>query len=618
MRVQLLGPVRAWGDDKELEVGPPGRRAVFGLLALAVGQPVPRREIVRALWGGQPPATAENVIQTHIKHLRHFLEPGRSRRAPSQVLPAFGDGYALCIPADRVDLTLFRDLTAAALRSFDARREAALLKQALRLWQGAPLADVSVLSSHPGVVSLNGQRRAALARYAEASMLIGDTAYVLPLLEQHADAQPLDEVVQALLLRVYRATGQRARALTVYDTVRRRLADELGVDPGPELTAAYLSLLRDRGSVAAPRSNSPAPVVRPRAVPRQLPADVPFLVGRDGALADISGILCNSAPIVAVTGTAGVGKTAVAVRWAHLARDEYPDGQLFMDLRGYAPGLPVSPGEALMRLLSCLGVDGRDIPIDLDDRAARYRSEIADRRMVIILDNAVSADEVRPLLPGTRSCAVLVTSRDRLAGLVALHGAHRVDLDLLPLADAQALLRGLIGARVDAEPDAAAALALQCARLPLALRVAAEHAAAHPGVKLADLVEYLAGRGRLRLLDADGDTRTAIRPVFSWSHRYLPTDAARTFRLLGVHPAGDFDAYAVARLIGAEVEQAERHLSLLARVHLVEPAGGRRFGMHGLLRAYAADLARAQESPADLRAALTRVSDYYLAAAAAS
>ncbi len=309
-----------------------------------------------------------------------------------------------------------------------------------------------------------------------------------------------------------------------------------------------------------------------------------------------------------LAGTAGVGKTALAVRWARRAAAAFPDGQLYVNLRGYDPGAAGAPGDALAGFLRALGVAGEDIPAGEDERAAAYRSLLDGRRMLVVLDNAASVEQVRPLLPGSPTCLVVVTSRDSMAGLVARHGARRLALDMLPAADAIGLLRTLIGDRVDAEPGAAAELAGQCARLPLALRVAAELAAASPDSRLAELAGELAGeQRRLDLLDAGGDERTAVRGVFSWSYRHLPAAAARAFRLIGLHPGPDLDAYAVAALTGATgatgghggaavtATQAKDALALLARAHLVHPVGAGRYGLHDLLRAYARELAAAED-----------------------
>jgi tetratricopeptide (TPR) repeat protein len=323
--------------------------------------------------------------------------------------------------------------------------------------------------------------------------------------------------------------------------------------------------------------------------------------------------------ISAVAGTAGVGKSALALRWAHRVRDEFPDGQLYVNLRGYDPDQPLSPGYALAGFLRALGVTGAEIPLEVDERATAYRSRLDGRRILVVLDNASSVEQVRPLLPGTPSALVVVTSRDALAGLVARDGAARLDLDLLPLDDAVALLGALIGARVAAEPDAAATLAGQCARLPLALRLAAELAAARPGTPLAALVTELADeQRRLELLDAGGDPRTAVRAVFSWSYQHLPAEAARAFRLLGLHAGPDLDPYAAAALIHTDLEQAQHLLDLLARAHLIGPTSPGRYGMHDLLRAYATHRADIEDSDAERWVALTRLFDHYLATAAAA
>ena len=315
-----------------------------------------------------------------------------------------------------------------------------------------------------------------------------------------------------------------------------------------------------------------------------------------------------------LAGTAGVGKTALAVHWGHRVRDAFPGGQLYCDLRGYDPREPVTAADALAGFLRTLGVADQDIPADAGERAACYRSLLDGRRALVVLDNAASVEQVRPLLPGTQSCVVLVTSRDSLAGLVARHGARRLDLNLLPAGDAVSLLRELIGERVDADKAAGSTLAGQCARLPLALRVAAELAAVRPDMDLAHLVSELADeQRRLDLLDAGGDPRTAVRAVFSWSYRRLPADAARAFRLIGLHPGPDLDTLAAAALTGASPRQAADLLARLARSHLIYPAGSGRYAMHELLRAYAASITTAEAD-----GALTRLLDYYLAAAAAA
>ena len=293
--------------------------------------------------------------------------------------------------------------------------------------------------------------------------------------------------------------------------------------------------------------------------------------------------------ISAVSGTAGVGKTALAVRWAHRVAAAFPDGQLYVNLRGDDPDRPVNAAEALAGFLRALGVAGQDIPLEEAERAARYRSLVAGRRLLVVLDNAASVEQVRPLLPGTGSVMVVVTSRDSLAGLVARDGARRLDLDLLPAAEAVALLRALIGGRAEADPAAAEALAGLCARLPLALRVAAELAASRPDAPLSALVGELSGEAnRLELLDAGGDPRGAVAGVFSWSYRHLALDAARMFRLLGPAPGPGLGPSRGRRAGRRQRGRGRRLLAVLARAHLIQPAGPGRYDMHDLLRAYAA------------------------------
>jgi tetratricopeptide (TPR) repeat protein/transcriptional regulator with XRE-family HTH domain len=405
---------------------------------------------------------------------------------------------------------------------------------------------------------------------------------------------------------------ERGRTARPYFRSARLLADALQL---AEPARAELMAALGAGTGEADRpSSDPRPEV-----PHQLPAAVGHFVGRADELRELTGLLDRPETVVisAIAGTAGLGKTALAVHWAHQVADRFPDGQLYVNLRGYDPEQPVRPADALAGFLRGLGTAGPDIPAETGERAARYRSLLAGRRVLVLLDNASDAEQVRPLLPGSASCVAVVTSRDALAGLVARDGARRVDLDLLPPDEAAQLLRELIGERARAHPDATATLAEQCARLPLALRVAAELAAASPGVPLADLVSELADqRRRLDLLDAAGDPRTAVRAVFSWSVRHLGEEAARAFRFLGLIPGADFGAHAVAALIGTSPGRARRILDQLARACLVQPGGPGRYGLHDLLRAYAAEAAEHDGQP-ERQAALTRLFDYYLDTAAA-
>jgi NB-ARC domain len=370
-----------------------------------------------------------------------------------------------------------------------------------------------------------------------------------------------------------------------------------------------------------PAPDEPTPVAG--SVPRQLPVNVAHFTGRDAELAKLDALLTHDEAaqptamvISAIAGTAGVGKTALVVHWAHRVRNYFPDGQLFVNLRGYDPGPPVSPEQALEEFLRALHVAAERIPAGLEARAALYRSLLHGRRILIVLDNANSAEQVRSLLPGSPTCRAVVTSRSRLPGLIARDGASRVIVDLLSQAEAIALLRDIIGnARVAAEPEATAELARQCAYLPLALRIAAERAVTHPHTTLADLTDELAvERDRLDLLATvdEEDETTAVRAVFSWSYHALPPEAARMFRSLGLHAGPDISAPAAAALTNITYAQARRLLETLVSMHLIEETARDRYRFHDLLRVYAAERAKVEETDQDRRAAVRRVLTWYL------
>jgi tetratricopeptide (TPR) repeat protein len=365
---------------------------------------------------------------------------------------------------------------------------------------------------------------------------------------------------------------------------------------------------------------------RPEPVPppRQLPADVVGFVGRTTELNTLDAWLAagegDTAPtaVGVVAGTAGVGKTALALRWAHRVVDRFPDGQFYVDLRGYDPQDPVPADDALTGFLRALGVAAAAVPPEPAERAALFRTLVAGRRLLVVLDNAADAEQVRPLLPGGAGCVTLVTSRDRLSGLVARTGAHRVDLPLLPDQDAVDLLTRLVGDRVPADPAAAVTLARRCAGLPLALRIAAEYLAANPATSPAELTGELADeQRRLDILNAGGDARTAVRAVLSWSYRGLEPAAARAFRLLGRNPGADVDRHALAALADVGPAEAARLLDRLGGAHLVHETAPGRYALHDLLRAYAGELADA-DGTAEPDAAVGRLLDHYVAAAAAA
>ncbi|MGH3867119.1 MAG: ATP-binding protein [Pseudonocardiaceae bacterium] len=372
------------------------------------------------------------------------------------------------------------------------------------------------------------------------------------------------------------------------------------------------------GHSAGPLPAGPLPA-GPLPAPRQLPMDVAHFTGRDAELAALDALLTQgdaSRPAaMVIAGTAGVGKTALVVRWAHQVRNHFPDGQLFVNLRGYDSGSPMAPEQALEEFLRALDVPAERIPTGLGARAALYRSLLDGRRVLLVLDNANTAEQVRPLLPGTSTCRVVVTTRSRLSGLIAHNGASRVIVGLLPPAEAIALLRDVIADhRVSTEPESTAELASRCAHLPLALRIAAERAAAHPHATLADLAGELAVvHDRLDLLTtAEQDEATAVRTVFSWSYHALPPEVARAFRLLGLHAGPDISAPATAALIDTTPAQTRRLLETLAGTHLIEETSKDRYRLHDLLRAYAAECAKSAETDDGCTTAVRRVLTWYL------
>jgi DNA-binding SARP family transcriptional activator/Tfp pilus assembly protein PilF len=617
----LLGPllVRCGG----VPVPVPGKqRAVLAGLLLNPGRVVSVDELAEILWGTAAPPSARVTIQNYVMRLRKTL--GDRSRIGTQP-----HGYVIRVEADELDVSVFEaQLAAARSAARDGLWETAVAEAGagLSLWRGEPLADVpSDLLAVRDAPRLAELRLQALETRIDADLRLGRHAEVITELRRLTAAHPLREHLHAqLMLALYRC-GRRAEALGAYQDARRVLVEEIGADPGTGLRELHRQILTADPALAVPE---PAPTVADRTgpgVPRQLPAPVAHFVGRAAELAALTGLLDRrneqlpgTVVISAIGGTAGVGKTALAVHWAHQVTERFLDGQLYVNLRGYDPDQPMPAADALAGFLRGLGVPGQDIPPGEDERAARYRSLLAGRRMLVVLDNAGSAEQVRPLLPGAPTCTVVVTSRDSLAGLVARHGAVRLEVDLLPLADAAGLLRKLIGARADADPAAVAALAAQCCRLPLALRVAAELAAARPADPLADLAGELADQQQLLdLLEAGGDPRTAVRAVFSWSYRHLDAAAARVFRLAGLHPGPDFDGYAVAALAGTGLEQARRMLDVLARAHLIQLVGLGRFGLHDLLRAYARERAAACDG-GEQHQALTRLFDHYLHTAAAA
>ncbi len=627
MAFGLLGPLTVRVDGVVVPMPVGKQRVILAALLLHAGRTATADQLAELLWGPALPPSAPVALRNYVKRLREALGTARNR------IVSQPGGYRIQVDSGELDITAMEEELAVAHRAAqegawpDTARYA---DAALAFWRGEPLCDIgSDVLAFREIPRLTELRLQIRELRIEAGLHLGRHAALVAEARQLTVEAPLREHLHALLLRALYACGRRAEALEAYQDARSMLVEELGCEPGPELRALHREILDDHTLIPAPPAAPPEALAtgrREAPVPRELPAAVASFTGRDTELAGLDALLHASPAgspltmlITAIAGTAGVGKTALAVHWAHRITELFPSGQLYVNLRGYDLSQPVAAADALVGFLRSLGVAGQDIPPQEGERAARYRSLLAGRRVLVVLDNARDADQVRPLLPGTSGCATVVTSRDTLAGLVARDGAQRLDLDLLPLADAIALLRALIGARADAEPEAAAALATSCCRLPLALRIAAELAVGRPSASLAELAAELSDqRQRLSTLDADGDRRTAVRSVFSWSYGQLDAESARAFRLCGLHPGPDLDTYAAGALAGTTVENAGVTMRLLRRAHLIQDTSPCRYAMHDLLRDYACELAAAQDTEEERRAALTRLLDYYLHATAAA
>ncbi|WP_412539307.1 tetratricopeptide repeat protein [Longispora sp. K20-0274] len=590
MRLGLLGPVEYWHDGRPLPLGPPMQRAVLAVLALDSGRAVSVDRLVEGLWGEDPPPRPQGMIQTYVSRLRALLRP------VGGTITRRGGGYMLDVPASEVDLHVFRQRVAKARATGDRVG----LRAALDLWRGEPLSDVPASDLVDRVrAGLVEERLTALEACLDRELEAGLHREALAELSTLAGAYPLrEEPLRLLMLALYRG-GRQAEALERYDEARRLLADELGLEPSPALAALQGTILRGEQSVA------PAAVAA-RLVPRLLPYDVPDFTGRAAEVARIGALAERAATTVvisAIDGMGGVGKTATAVHVAHSLAGQFPDGQLFVDLHGFTSGRrPLEPAAALASLLRALGVSDSQIPSELDDRAALWRGELADRRVLVVLDNAANAAQVRPLIPGTKGSLVLITSRRRLA---TVSGAVPVSLDVLAEDEARALFAGIVGDRARAEPEATGEVLALCGYLPLAVRIAAARLAHRDRWTVAHLAERLrAERHRLAEFAVDDQDVSA---VFQLSYADLGTEQQRLFRLLGTHPGPDVDAYAAAALAGVQHRVAEDLLDALVDAHLLIQRTAGRYTLHDLLRFYAADLAGAAER----HDALTRLFDHF-------
>ncbi|WP_432968645.1 BTAD domain-containing putative transcriptional regulator [Dactylosporangium sp. CA-233914] len=593
MRVRLLGPVDVAVAAEVRELAGLRRKAVLAVLGLHRGAVVGVDRILDLVWADTDATVLPNTVQRHVSDLRDVL-------GDRQAIEARPPGYRLRAPTD---LALVDEHLQAGRSAGSAVAAAGHFRAALALWRGPSLDGLADLDWLRGQGErLDQLRREVQLDLIDARLRLGEHERLVPQLEPLAAAAPFDERVQALLVNALRGAGRRGEAVAVYERLCDALDRELGLRPGPELRALGEALRRG-GTAAAP------PPVRPA----QLPAAVPGFAGRAAELERLDALLGPGAAVAVVSGTAGVGKTALTLHWAHRAAPGFPDGQLYVNLRGFDPaGAAVRPEPALGVLLEALGVPAQRVPAGVRERIELYRESLDGRRLLVVLDNARDAEQVRPLLPGPGATRVVVTSRDRLA---ELRDARPVALDVMSPAEARDLLRRRLGeSRLAAEPDATDDIIARCARLPLAMSVVAAHAAARPRTGLGRLAAELRDAARRWEVLDGGDPVSDVRAVLSWSYLALPPDAARLFRLLGAHPGPALDTAAAASLAGVAPGHAARLLGELCRASLLgEPEPGR-YTHHDLLRGYARELVA--EGGDD--GARRRVLDHYLSTAVAA
>ena len=597
----LLGPLRVLDDDGSV-VTPAGarQRSLLACLLMRANTPVSAEVLVDTVWDGSAPhGSPETMLRSTVMRLRRALGRELAGR-----ISAHAPGDPIRVDGGELDVLRFEALcheAGAALRDRAWATASDSAARAVDLWQGEPLIDVpSQVLRGQVVPRLEQLRLQALDDGAEADLQQGRYEELVPRLRELTAAYPLRERFHAQLMEALSRAGRRAEALEVYRDARTVLVEQLGIEPGSDLRQLHQQILS--GGDAAPRS-TPA-----RSMPRQLPAATRHFTGRVMELVDLDRVHDTSAVVItAIDGMAGVGKTALAVQAAHAMVERYPDGQLFIDLHGYTAGVaPVEPGDALDRMLRSLGVAAENIPVDLDERAGLYRSRLAGRQVLVLLDNAATEDQVTPLLPGLPGCLVLITSRRRLAGL---DHTHTLSLDTLPPADAVALFRNTADGNLFGQPDAVAELVELCGRLPLAIRIAAARLRSHPAWNPDHLAERLRDQQH-RLVELAAGQRS-VTVALDLSYQDLSTELRRTYRLLGLYPGTDIELYAVAALLDSSLPHAGHLLEQLLDAHLLqEPAPGR-YRFHDLVRAHAAHTATGDGTERDARTALDRLLDYY-------
>ncbi|MFT4008723.1 MAG: BTAD domain-containing putative transcriptional regulator [Nocardioidaceae bacterium] len=629
--VWLLGPLDVRVGGVEIAITAAQQRLVLVALALAGGSPVSAGMLCDILWPERVPNTARTSLHNTIRRLRTLF----AKAGVGEVIRTGPEGYGFDIESDAVDAIAFSRLLVRArskAESGDADAALALYDQALRLWRGDPVPDLVNAGWLAGpVAQLVEQRVVATEEWADLERAAGRPERALERLAPLSEEWPLRESVRARLMLALRAAGRTADALEEYLAARRLLVAELGVEPGPVLRQAHAAVLRlDDADVASP----PTAAVRPAQLPA-LPAKV---VGREAELAllDLSyagsglaepadsiggaAVAPSGNPVVCVlSGPAGVGKSTLAAQWAQRVAESFPDGQLWVNLRGFdSQGSPLAPGQVLSRFLAALGVATDEIPVDADLAADLYRSLLAERRVLVVLDNAREAEQVRPLLPTGPGSLAVVTSRHDLSSLAVTHGAQLITLSVLAPGAATELLADRLGPdRLAAEPEAIGEIVGRCGGLPLALALVAARVAARADLSMTAMADQLRENSSLDVLNV-GDTTTDLRAVLSWSVDAVSPGAARALALVGLHPGPEIGVPALASLAGTTIRQARVELDELARAHLVTEPGPARFAMHDLVRDYARELFEASGSTVERLDALRRLADHYLHAAYAA
>jgi DNA-binding SARP family transcriptional activator len=631
---RILGPPELIGRNGSISL--PGRRqrTVLAMMLANAHHVVPLDHLVDAVWDDRPPATAKRQIQNCVAALRRLLAHNEPGEPP---IYAEGTGYRIMPGPDELDAQVFQDRVAAAhqLAAEGALLEAATeVRSALALWRGPALLGLTGSPVAAAAARLDEQRLAAHELHADVELRLGHHDALIGELTELVAANPLRESLVGQLMRALQRSGRQAEAIHVYHRLRALLSDELGIDPNASIQQLYTVILSNEpigprspasvgtngGTGDGGTAGTPGAALQPRPVPAELPADAAGFTGRTEALATLDDLLPGGAGhdrgavmISAITGTAGVGKTALAVHWAHRVKDRFPDGQLYVNLRGFDAHAPMSPIEALAQLLHALGVPAEQTPTHVQTATGLYRSLLAGQRALIVLDNAANAEQIRPLLPGTPGCQVVVTSRDRLSGLIAHDGARRLTLDVLSTEEADRLLTRVLGRdRVATEPTAAAELAEACSFLPLALRVAAANVANQPWSSLAEQVAALRGHDGLTALDVEGEAETGVRRAFDRSYEVLDRDARRLFRFVGLVACPELTVDAASALVAAPERQVRQWLNRLVAGHLIHEAAPGRYTCHDLLRQYAAGRAEAHDSVTQRRAAQRRIYGWYL------